>query len=99
MEQEIIFDDVEQAVCTFFDVKKGEVYCDNLKRNIALVRHFTIYILHTNYNISLSKLSKRYKCSVRHIVRVCSDIRFLIEHDKKYRNYYNCLMQYINKGE
>ena len=99
MEQEIIFNDVEQAICSFFDVKKEEVYCKNLKRDIALVRHFTIYILHTYYNVSLSKLHKRYKCSVRTVVRVCASIRFLIERDKKYRNYYNCLMQYIKKGE
>lgn len=90
---------VEKQVCDFFVLPIEEVFSKNTKRNLTLARHFVIYILHKHYAVSLNKLASRYDCSRRNIEITCANIGFFIEHDKKYRNYYNCLMQYIKKGE
>lgn len=91
--------EIEQRVSDFFALPYNEVFSKSLRRELVLARHFTIYILHTHYGMSLNKLSYRYVCSRRNIEIACSNMRFSIEHDKKCRNYYNCLMQYIKKGE
>ena len=91
--------EIEQSICDFFALTYEDVFSKKLKRDLVLARHFTIYILHKKYNIPTNKLSKRYRHDDRHILRICSEIHFSINHDKKYRNYYSCLMQYMKKGE
>lgn len=91
--------EIEQRICDFFALPYDEVFSKNLRRDLVLARHFTIYILHKHYDISLNKLSFRYICSRRNIEITCANIDFYIKHDKKYSNYYRCLMQYIKKGE
>lgn len=89
--------EIEANVCDFFALTYEEVYSKNLKRDLVLARHFMIYILHTHYGISAHALSKIYNHSARHIKRICASIRNYIQFDKKYKNYYECLMVYIKR--
>lgn len=94
--QDVIID-VEQAVCDFFALPYDEVFSKNITRDRVLARHFTIYLLHKDYGISINKLSKKYNHAPRHINRICVWIGNRIQYDKKCQNYYNCLKQYIKR--
>jgi len=91
--------EIEQSICDFFSLTYEDVFSKKLRRDLALARHFAVYVLHRKCGISINRLAKRYNCSVRYITKSCASIDFYINHDKKYKSYYNCLMQYIKKGE
>ena len=91
--------EIEQKICDFFALSYDEVFSKKLRRDLVLARHFAIYILHKHYDISLNKLSYRYIFSRRNIEITCANIDFYIKHNKKYSNYYKCLLQYINREE
>ena len=91
---------IENIVCDFFSLSIDEVFSKTLIREVVMVRHITIYLLHKIYNLSVSFLAKRYDCSTSLINKVCANITNYIEYDKKFRNTYNCLLRYIKeKGE
>ena len=90
---------VEQQVCDFFALPIDDVFSKSTKREFTLARHFAIYLLHKNYEVSNNQLAKRYNCSWRNICYICSNMDSYIKYDKKYKNYYNCLIQYIKKRE
>lgn len=90
---------VEQQVCDFFALPIEDVFSKNTKRDLTLARHFVIYILHKDFGLSNNELAKRHNCSWRNICYICSNINSYLKYDKKYKNYYKCLLQYINKRE
>lgn len=91
---------IENIVCDFFSLPIEEVFSKTLNREMVIVRHITIYILHKIYKLSVSFLAKRYDCSTSLINKVCANITNYIEYDKKFRNQYNCLLRYAkDKGE
>lgn len=83
---------VEQVICDFFRVTIDDVYSRNKKSAVALARHFIIYILNTHYSYSYKKLSARYYRCFNAIVYAVKQTSFNIKHDKKYRLYYEQLI-------
>lgn len=83
---------VEQIICDFFGTTIEEVYSRNKKSAVVLARHFLIYILNTHYSISYSKLIKRYSRSIRSITMTIKNMRHYVVYDKKYKHYYNMLI-------
>lgn len=78
----------EEKICGYFNVSLTDVFSRNKKSDVVLARHFIIYILHSDYKVSLSTLEKRYNRCIRNITHICSNFSFLIANDKKYRQYY-----------
>lgn len=83
---------VEQIICDFFGTTIEEVYGRNKKSDVVLARHFLIYILNTYYSVSYSKLIKRFSRSMRCITMTIKNMRHYIVYDKKYKHYYNMLI-------
>lgn len=91
---------IENIVCDFFGLEIEEVFSKNLKRDLVLARHLTIFILHECEKLSIRYLANRYNHSVRSTNRICANIRSYIEYDKKFRNQYYYLLRYMKeKGE
>lgn len=82
---------VEQVICDYFGTTIEDVYSRNKKSAVALARHFIIYILNTHYSYSYRKLSARYKRHFNAIVYAVKQIHFNINHDKKYKKYYQSI--------
>lgn len=51
-------------------------------------RHLSIYILHCEHQISVSRLARLFNCKIRNIFYTCSKVRFDIEHKLYYHKLY-----------
>lgn len=79
---------VEQVVCDFFGTTLSKVRSKEKRSAVAYARHFLIYILNTHYSVSWQHLLIRYQRCVRTIARSVSLMKYYIEHDKQYKQYY-----------
>ena len=76
---------IEEVVCSRIGIELNRLFEDTKKGDCVKARHLSIFILHTLYHIPISFLSKRYKCSPRHIFRAISQLRDYVSTSRQYR--------------
>lgn len=76
---------VEEVTCECVGLPLGCLFEQTKKGDYVKARHLSIFILHTLYHIPTYWLSRRYRCSQRHIFMVVAQVRDYISTNKTYR--------------
>lgn len=94
-EEQKLSDKIINTTCSYFFVQVADVYQRNTPQQVKRARNFAMYILHTEFNFSIRKLSILYKMGTRNTARKIAKVKFLSVHDKLYRENLSDLMNVI----
>lgn len=89
---------VEEFVCKHTGLPLNRLFEPTKKGDCIKARHLSIFILHTIYNIPISFLSNRYKCSPRHIFRAVAQVRDYAKTNRPYRESLEFMLDTIMKA-
>lgn len=84
-------DFTEKIVSEYFNVGLNEVASRNHKRDASLARGFIWYILHYNYDLSISKLSIEYYRNRRSINYLIAKIKIAVKKQVSYKEMYKAI--------
>lgn len=87
-EEKVIIEKVESIVCGFFDVKPQMVINTNRTSQVSLARGYIFYILHKNYNISISKIANTYFRTTRAVFWHIEKITYFLN-QRMYKEIYD----------
>lgn len=87
---------VENTVCEYFSVCLSDIASRNHKRDASLARGFIWFILHYEYNLSISKLAKEYIRNRRSITYLIAKIKVSIKRQKMYSEMYLTIKDKLN---
>lgn len=77
--RQLLVEKVADVVCNYYGVDVNDVFSTTRKRPIALARESIIYILHCDFCLSLSFLSRTFERTPRWICDICATKRLHIE--------------------
>ena len=86
-----IFDNVERAVCEYYELTIDEVVEKTNKKQPSMARGLLYYALHYIYNVSIGKIAKRYNRKERGVKALVSKMKFLVENHKQYKQMINSI--------
>jgi chromosomal replication initiation ATPase DnaA len=81
-EKNFDIENIEHAVCNFFEVSVEDVHSRTKDRKISCARHFLWYILHEDFGMSNAQIAKRYGRIKRRVVEYISKIRFRVANQR-----------------
>lgn len=84
--------------CRHFGIKEEELYNRDKRENCVLSRYVLWYYLHYNMNVSISKLSLKFKKDKRTVFYGISKIKNGIKSHKYYRDIYNNFLDEYKKN-
>lgn len=84
-----IFDNVERAVCEYYELTIDEVVEKTNKKQPSMARGLLYYALHYIYNVSIGKIAKRYNRKERGVKALVSKMKFLVENHKGYKSIFS----------
>lgn len=77
--RQLLVEKVADVVCNYYGVDVNDVFSTTRKRPVALAREAIIHLLHCDFNLSLSYLSKTFNRTSRWICDICATKRLHIE--------------------
>lgn len=86
---------VNSAVCKVFGVKEESLYNKDRTAKATNARGFAIYVLHKNFGLSASTLSREYNIITRSVFWHTSKINDFIGCYEKYRKIYASICELI----
>lgn len=86
---------IEEAVCDFFGINIEDLSAETKKSVCSKARRLVVYILHYQYRLSESLLSKRYNRTRRTIRRQNAQTRVFLEAYKEDRSLLESLLNHI----
>lgn len=86
---------ISQYSAKYFKIDENSLYNRCVDRTLTLARHIAWYILHVDYGIPTSILSKRFHRTRRHIFYGINKIRCGIEKQKFYKTIYKDLLDFM----
>lgn len=86
---------VEGAVCRYFNISANDLSSNNRNSDITMARGFAIYILHTSFGYSASKLAAEYRRTPRAVFWHVDKISHLIK-QRAYKEMYQTLISDLN---
>lgn len=86
---------IEEKVIEIYNVTKDELMSYDKHKNISMARMMCIYILHKDFGVPSSYLSKRYHRSRRVIFSICQKMNTIINTYIKDKEQYTYLIELI----
>jgi len=86
-----------ENVCDFFKIDKQKVIDKSNKQDICIIRNYIYYILHYEYNFSITQIAKKFNRCRREISYRISEAKFRIGYFKPMQQEYSSIIEYINK--
>lgn len=87
---------VEGAICRYFCISPNDLASNSRNSEITMARGFAIYILHTSFGYSASKLAREYRRTSRAVFWHVDKISHLIK-QRAYKEMYQTLMSDLNR--
>lgn len=88
---------IEEVVCSRIEIELNRLFEDTKKGDCVKARHLSMFVLHTIYHLPVSFLSRRYKCSPRHIFRAISQLRDYVSTSRQYRELIQSIVHDLNE--
>lgn len=97
MKDEKLVADIETIVCERVGVDREHMLEKTKKGACVKARHLSIFILHSMFCLSITKMSERYGCSKRQVFKINKQMRDYIAYNSKYRTLYEEIVEDINR--
>lgn len=89
---------LSRFVSKHFGIEEKKLYSSSRNSQITLARHFAWYYLHKELNVSIGTLSKEFFRSKRAVFKGISNIGWMIENQRIYRDMYNNFTEEYKKA-
>ena len=86
---------VENSVCRYFNITANDLSSKKRNTDTTMARGFAIYILHTSFGYSASKLAAEYRRTPRAVFWHVDKISHLIK-QRAYKEMYQTLISDLN---
>lgn len=99
MDTKDIINQVEQIVCDKVGVDRDEMISITKKGACVKARHLIMFILHTEFNVSVKTLCDAYNYSTRGVFLVNQRVREYIAYNSTYRDFCNDVIDCVRTIE
>lgn len=99
MKMDFVLEDIENAICEEIGVSMDDMISKTKKGACVKARHLSIYILHTEFGVSIRYLSRRYGCTVRQVFRINNHMADYIAYSSQYKDLYTSIMSKISPSD
>lgn len=79
---------IEDKTCLVMGVTNKDIRDKNNKKNDSLARGYVWYILHYDYNLSVSQIAKEYNRSKRAVFYLISKTKYIVDNQSTYKKLY-----------
>ena len=86
---------VENSVCRYFNISSNDLSSKKRNTDTTMARGFAIYILHTSFGYSASKLAAEYRRTPRAVFWHVDKISHLIK-QRAYKEMYQTIISDLN---
>ena len=87
-EEKDLIDNIEKKVCDYFNIRTQDIINKDRTSQKSLARGYIYYILHCEYNMSITKIANTYHITRRAIFWHVSKVRHLLK-QRIYKGIYN----------
>ena len=96
LDEKKLIDKVEKRVCDHFGINEQLVINKGRKSQVSMARGYIYYILHYDYNLSITQISNTYFLTRRAIFWHVSKVKHLLK-QRIYKGIYDEICELINK--